>query len=40
MANVEGKGRDDFELALLLKSESLLTKEAMKGYSFAIKKLA
>jgi len=36
VANVEGKGRDDFDLAMLLQSESLLQPGKVATYSRAV----
>ena len=40
VANVEGKGRDDFEFALLEQSESLVKPPQVNKYSKAVTKLA
>ena len=40
VANVEGKGRDDFDMALLLKAEDLQQTESMARYSLAVTRLA
>lgn len=40
VANIEGKGRDDFDLALLLQAEALQSREAMERYSLAVTRLA
>jgi len=40
IANVEGKGRNDFNIALLLRSEELLQTAESLRYSRAVTKLA
>ena len=40
VANVEGKGRDDFEFALLEQSEKLLRAEKVAKYSQSVTRLA
>ena len=40
MANEDGKGRDDFNLALLIKAEDLQKTEALARYSLAVTRLA
>ena len=40
VANVEGKGRDDFDFALLEHSESLMEPRSLSKYSRAVTRLA